>query len=245
MNIKKIALALGSAFMLFANTLKAQEQPWSFGVKGGGGMSWLAGLGDKKFGDNKSDGSFKAAFGGGLTAGYAFHENVSVGLEVLYTALGGEAKETPENASKNTKASQFSIRTHNLVVPLMVKFFPMDYDPEEGILDIHLGLQGVLPLSSSVEKSTSGDKDKLEGDQNFKKEYLKMVTLGALLGVGYEFPEIGLTLEGRYHYGFMDIFKNEAKAKKYKENNGLKDKSLQDSYFTASLGYNFARLLMD
>ena len=246
MNIKKVTLALGSALMLFATTLNAQEQPWSFGVKGGAGMSWLYGLGDKEFGSNKSDGSYKFGAVAGITAGYAFHENVGVGLEVLYAGLGGEAKEKLQNNSdNNAKAEKFSVRTHNLVVPLMVKLFPMGYDPEEGVLDIHLGGQVEFPLSATVEKSNSDDKDKLEKDTDFKKEYLNPATFSFIGGIGYEFPEIGLTLEARYAFGFMDILKNKDEAKTYKENSGLEDKSLKNHSLTLSLGYNFAGLLMD
>ena len=229
--------------MLFAATLKAQEQPWSFGVKSGVSMSWLQGLGDKKFMDKDSDASYKIGFSGGLTAGYAFHENVGMGLEVLYTQLGGEAKE--KLSGTVSKAKQFHIRTHNLVVPVMVKFFPMGCDPEEGVLDIHLGLQGEFPLSGVVEKSTTSDTDKLEEDKSFKKEYIKPFATSLIAGVGYEFPEIGLTIEGRYNFGLVNIFKDETEAKKYKESNGLKDKELVNQFATISLGYNFAGLLMN
>ena len=242
MKMKKVALALGSAFMLFAGTLKAQEQPWSFGIKTGAGMSWLLGLGDKKFADNKSNSDFGIVYEGGLTAGYAFHENVGVGLELLYNISGGSATEEFQSKSNNAKAQEFHIRTHNVVMPLTIKFFPMDYDPEEGILDVHLGLQGMLTLASSVERTASG---KVQEDKTFKGEYLKPLNVGVIAGVEYEFPEIGLSLAGKYHYGFVDIFKDETTANKYKESNGLKGVSLSNTYATASLGYNFARLMMD
>ena len=240
--MKKVALALGSAFMLFAGTLKAQEQPWSFGVKAGGGMSSLLGLGKKKFGNNQSDSGLAGVFEGGLTTGYAFHENVGVGLELLYNTSGGSATEKFQNKNNNAKANEFHIRTQNLVMPLMIKFFPMDYDPEEGILDVHLGLQGMWTFSSSVEKTASG---KVQEDKSFKGEYIKPLNVGIIAGVEYEFPEIGLSLGGKFHYGFMDIFKNETKANEYKESNDLKGVSLTNNYATASLGYNFARLMMD
>ncbi len=244
MKINKAALALGGAFLLFTTTLNAQEQPWSFGAKGGASMSWLGGLGSKKFADKNSDASHKIGLSGGLTTGYALHKNVGVGLEVLYTQLGGQAKENLSSAANN--AQQFHISTQNFVVPIMVKFFPMGCDPEEGILDMHLGLQGEFPLFGvTVEKSTASDANKLEEDKSFKKEYLEPFTCSIIAGIGYEFPEIGLTVEGRYSFGWMDIFKDEAGAIGYKEVNGLKDQKLVNQIWTASLGYNFARLLMD
>ncbi len=248
MKINKIVLALGSVLMLFATTLNAQEQPWSFGVKAGGAMSWLQGLGDKKFGKADSKTKPEVGFSGGLTAGYAFHENVGIGLEVLYTQLGGEAEAKPSNTSSTVVNPQkFSIRTHNLVVPVMVKFFPMGCDPEEGVLDIHLGLQGVFPIFDPTVKKSSATSatSTLEEDKSFRKEYLEPVTVSAIVGVGYEFPEIGLTMELRGNFGFMDIFKNETKANQYKAGNDFKSKDLINQFGTVSLGYNFAKLLMD
>lgn len=263
MNIKKTALALGSAIMLFATTLNAQEQPWSFGVKGGASMSWLRGLDELKptkinNKDVNHEASGRIFASGGLTAGYAFHENVGVGLELLYAGLGGELKTSEKTASttnKNAdKPDKLRIHSHNIVVPVMLKLFPMGCDPDEGILTVDLGVQGVLPISVSVERSKSKkDTEELEEFKDSKKKgfdksaQVSPFTVDAIAGVGYEFPEIGLTLEGRYHFGFMNFFKSENEAKDYraKEMKLEKDKNLSGHYATLSLGYNFARLLMD
>lgn len=269
MNIKKTALALGSAFMLFATTLSAQEQPWSLGVKAGGSMSWLGGF-DKLVPEknaanekmsNKASGRFM--FTGGLTAGYAFHENVGVGVEVLYAGLGGQletlkvlandATDAEKTANKPTKTQIYS---HNLVVPVMLKLFPMGCDPEEGILTVDLGFQAVCPLAVSVKTSKveNGEiKDELEEwEDTDKKKFdkstqMSLMTVDAIAGVGYEFPEIGLTIEGRYHFGFSDVLKSDDEAKKYRKDKTTftEDKNVRNHYATLSVGYNFARLLMD
>ena len=245
MYIRKVALALGSAFMLFATTLNAQEQPWSFGVKAGGGMSWLAGIGNTEFGNNESKGDYNWIFGGGLTSEYAFHKNVGVGLEVLYTTLGGQAKEKLGDSQE--KPSKHVVSTHNVVVPVMVKLFPMGCDPEKGILNMHIGVQGEFPvINAMVKKTNEQDKDKLDKDETFKKDFLSRATLSGIVGIGYEFPEIGLTLEGRFGLGLLDVMKDTEEAGNYKETIGLKkDQKLTNRSLTFSIGYNLARLLMD
>ena len=269
MNIKKTALALGSAFMLFANTLSAQEQPWSFGAKVGGSMSWLRGLDEmiapaKVLGfDVKHDASGRFMFTGGLTAGYAFHENVGVGVEVLYAGLGGQlasslklADNAPQALKDANKPRKTQLYSHNLAVPVMLKLFPMGCDPEEGILTVDLGLQFVFPLAVSVKTSKveKGEvKDELEewkdaDDKKFDKSaQMNPMTVDVIAGVGYEFPEIGLTIEGRYHFGFMDVLKSDQDAKKYRKDKTpfTEDKNVRNHYATLSVGYNFARLLMD
>jgi Outer membrane protein beta-barrel domain len=265
MKINRTALALGSALMLFATTLNAQEQPWSFGVKAGGSMSYLRGL-DKlcpekmngKSMEYKSSG--RIFLTGGLTAGYAFHDNVGVGIEVLYAGLGGDLEASaklPANATdaekKANKSVTLRVHSHNLVVPVMLKLFPMGCDSDEGILTVDLGAQAVMPLSVSFEEKMSGDKDQFKafkdkgGKEIDKSKNVNPFTIDAFAGVSYEFPEIGLMLEGRYHLGFMDFFKSDDEAKTYRKDNLAmeKDKNVSNHYFTLSLGYNLARLLMN
>jgi Outer membrane protein beta-barrel domain len=262
---KKTVLALGSALMLLGTTLNAQEQPWSFGVKAGGSMSWLKGLEeltpakvDNVDMDRKASG--RIFITGGLTAGYAFHENVGVGIEVLYAGLGGEletSKKLPGDASdddkKANKPTTLRMHSHNVVVPVMLKLFPMGCDPDEGILTVDLGAQFVMPLSITLEKKDGQDNAKFEAmkdedDKEINKSKLaNSFMIDAIAGISYEFPEIGLTLEGRYHFGFMDFLKSDAEANTYKKDKlGFDDgKNVSNHYATVSLGYNFARLLMD
>lgn len=265
---KKAALALGSVMVLFATTLKAQDQPWSFGAKLGGSVSSLGGLqdlvSDKVAGaDSKKEGVSGAYWGGGLTAGYAFHENVGIGVEVLYARLGSSLNVSQKLPSSATKAEidankpvKTEVYSHNLVVPVMLKWFPMGYDPEEGILAVDLGAQLVMPLSANIKRSktssSSSDDDKgvnsLEQVAGFEKsKQVNTFTVSGIVGFNYEFPEAGISLEGRYHYGLMDFFKSDNDAKEWRESNldAKKDKNVRDHYVTVSLGYNFARLMAD
>jgi Outer membrane protein beta-barrel domain len=270
MNVKKTALALGSVLMFFATTLNAQEQPWSFGAKLGGSMSFHTGLdklvpaseaGEPKVTAKASSDLFLT---GGLTAGYAFHKNVGVGLEVLYARLGGKLEtsiELPANATeqdkKNAKPCKSQVLSHNVAVPVMLKLFPMGCDPDNGILTMDLGVQFLFPLSVDVKRTplqTDGvfsdklEKFKDEGGKAFDKSaQFKLMTVGLIAGLSYEFPEIGLTVEGRGYFGISDTLKNDSEAKKYRkeEMELAEDKNVRNNYATLSVGYNFARLLVD
>lgn len=260
MNMKrKIALTLGSALVFFTTKLHAQEQPWNFGVKGGVSMSWLRGF-DELLpanvgrGDLVHKGSPSIFIAGGFTAEYVLHRNVGIGLEVLYTRLGSTLKTVEQNngGGANDKPVKLSILSQNLVVPVMVKLFPMGYDPDAGILAIDLGAQAVFPISVSVKRS-SNVMDKMEpiqdsnGNGFSKSDQMKSMYIDALAGLSYEFPGLGVTVEGRYHLGITKILKDSEEAKDYRERGmGLnKDKNIRSHYATLSVGYNFARLLMN
>ena len=135
----------------------------------------------------------------------------------------------------------------------MLQWFPMGHDSEEGILSINLGIQGAMPLRPKFEKKEgNGDFEKMKDTQDTTKEVnpkeiVKAFELDGIVGASYEFPGIGLTVEGRYHLGIMTLLKDDTKANTYKkENVGIKESSNpRNHYATISLGYNFARLLMD
>jgi len=145
------------------------------------------------------------------------------------------------------------IHSHNLAIPVMLKLFPMGCDPDEGILTVDLGVQAVMPIAVTFEKKRSGDNATFEtfkdtDDKEIdKNKNVNSFTIDGIAGIGYEFPEIGLTLEGRYHFGFMDFFKDDAESKTYRKDKlGMGyDKNVSNHYATVSLGYNFAGLLMD
>jgi Outer membrane protein beta-barrel domain len=265
-NTKRTAIALGSVMMLFATTLRAQDQPWSFGAKIGIVTSWLTGLKDltPKSVDGKDTNAETSSelFGGaGLTASYAFHENVGVGMEILYAGLGGSldvSKKLPNEAKKEEKDANKPVKTkiysHNIVVPVMLKWFPMGCDPEEGVLTVDIGAQLVMPLGGGIKKSKTssspaGDKDDtLETVAGFKQsKQINAYTVSGIAGVSYEFPESGLSLEGRYHYGFMNFFKSDDDSKTWRNENisAGKDKNVSNTYATIAVGYNFARLMID
>ena len=242
---KKIASVLGSVLILSTATmLKAQEQPWSFGVEAGVNTHVLRGLADKKFGTNDSSQPLSFMVAGGVTGGYIFHKYVGVGVELLYAQLGGKVQEKV-SATNNEKANKFSITTHNLVVPVMVKIFPMGYDAKAGILAVNLGMQCELPMASTVKKSKADDAATLEEDDKFQKAYLKPVNFSFVSGISYEIADMGLVVSLKGSLGLGDIFKCNDDTKAYKEARGMKkDSKLCNSAATLTVGYNFANLLL-
>ena len=250
---KKAALALGGACMLFANTLQAQEQPMSFGVKAGASMSWLSGV-EKASTVDKDTTTNAPAFSnyfvtGGATFGYVFHENVGMGVELLYAKLGGEveikskADEEAIKAEKDLKAPKSRISSQDLLIPVMLKVFPMGCDPEEGILALDFGVQFTIPFSTKVEDSARGKKEEWKEEPAKEKkasDNFKNMSLGALAGLSYEFPEMGLVLEARYNFGFTNIYKEKLEAAY-----ASKIQKANNQFGTVSVGYNFARLLED
>lgn len=256
--------------MLFATTLNAQEQPWSFGAKAGASISLSTGL--DKLVPASAAGAQKVTtkvspdlcVTGGLTAGYTFHKNVGVGLELLYVRLGGKLEistELPSDATdqkkKDDKPYKLQILSHNIAVPVMLKLFPMGCDPDKGILTVDLGIQFLFPISVAVKHTPRDEKsvpsDKLEkfkdgDDKEFDKSaQFRSMTGGLIAGVSYEFPEIGLTVEGRGYFGMINTLKDDSEAKKYrKDKMGLEEnKNVRNNYAAISVGYNFARLLMN
>jgi hypothetical protein len=141
----------------------------------------------------------------------------------------------------------------------MLKWFPMGCDPEEGILTVDLGAQLVMPLSAGVKRSgifsssSDGDgkgksADALEEVKGFdKSKQVNAFTVNGLIGLNYQFPESGISIEGRYHHGFMDFFKSDEEAKTWRACNldTKLDKNVKNHYLTVSAGYNFAILMVD
>ncbi len=245
--MKKTVLTLGSAFMLFAMNLKAQEQPLSFGLKAGASNSWVMGLSGKSFGSNKGKASMFNVFPtGGAHVGYAFHEYMGVGFEVNYVRTGAVTTEKTASGTQtgtNNNKQAYSIHSHKLSMPIAFRIFPMGYDPEEGVLSINLGPQVSFALSTEVKSGTTANNGPVK-DPDFRKEYANSFNVGAFAGVSYEFPATGISIEGRYHFfGFMNALKDDTGARSYKSNRGLENKSLRDQLATLTLGYDFASLM--
>ena len=110
----------------------------------------------------------------------------------------------------------------------------MGREKEEGILSIHIGPEFSLPLMASGKKGQEDAKDIKEGINAFG--------LGAVGGVGYEFP-FGLLVELRASFRFMDVLKKDDNLKR-QELDIAQDKGTKSWYGNASLGYNLANLLM-
>jgi hypothetical protein len=231
--MKKIGLALASAFLIVAiSNVKAQEMPLSFGIKGGFLNGNFTGL-DKGKGSWASDSEspmFNPSFNVGAFGEYAFHDYVGAGLDVTYGMINDGIHQ------KGNDKKKVSLNIQQLSIIPMVKFYPMGRDIDECILNVHVGPEIILPLTANAEID---DKE----DKKFKKDEINSFNIAACGGVGYEFP-VGILLEARGSYGFMDVFTDKSNFKTTNEGLQLpKDTAVMPWYLNLSLGYNFARLL--
>lgn len=227
--MKKTVLTLVSALAIFANSLHAQDMPFGFGLKAGFINAGILGLGEatKPFGDSENS-IWKPWLSGGLHGEYAFHENVGVGLEALYVGTGGKF------SKKGANDKSYSITIHQISAIPTLRVYPMGREEGEGMLSIHVGPEVSFPIKASGQKENEDAKDIKQGINAFG--------LGAVAGVGYELP-FGLSFEVRGNFGFMDVLKEDDNLKK-QELGIAKDKGTKSWYVNASLGYNFANLLM-
>ena len=229
--MKKLGIALASALLIFANGLQAQELPFSFGIKGGFLNPSMTGLDKAKGPWNTESVSqiFNPSLQGGLFAEYAFHDYVGAGFEALYIGAGSRLHE------KGKEKNDLKINIQQISLIPLLKLYPMGREVDEGIFSIHLGPEmALLPLTSKYKKGS-------EQAQDFNDDDLNAFRVDALGGLGYEFP-FGLSLEGRFSYGFMDVFKKDSKFKKGTLQ--IKDDANTNPWYgTFSVGYNFARLL--
>ncbi|OJW72788.1 MAG: hypothetical protein BGO68_00620 [Candidatus Amoebophilus sp. 36-38] len=229
-------LALIGAFTILGATSKAVE-PLSFGAKVGFVNSSIIGLdkAKKSVGNKDSEGNmFNPGFIGSAYVEYAFLDNVGAGLEVGYS--GGFVSVASVKAKDDKEGKDtYKINLHRINIFPAVKFYPMGREDENGILKLHVGADLSIPVMA---KKKQGDKDAEE----IKRDEFAPFGIGAIAGVGYEFP-CGLELDLRGSYAFTDVFKENSDFKK--NTLGISDSKDKTNlyYGNFSVGYNFAVLL--
>ena len=202
MNIRKTIIALGSACMLF---VVSPAQAFRAGAHFGGAYSTLGGFKEVKMGGEEAESSYKLFPTGNAYVSTAFAEYFGIKGSVNYNGVGGvftQKKELGEIAE---------LFSHNISGQLAFQFYPLGYDPEEGVLNIDLGVQATFPVSASMKGGTkvakdSKDKVKLEADKDFGRKDFNLVSFDAVGGVGYEFAN-GVSIEAQYNHGFTSILK--------------------------------------
>jgi outer membrane protein W len=208
--------------------------PFGFGIKGGFLNSNVTGLDKAKgtWADASESPLFNPSYQAGLFGEFAFHDYVGAGLDLMYERM----HDSINKKGDDKKTVSFNIQQMS-IIPL-VKFYPMGRDIDSGILNVHVGPEFILPLM------TDASIDDKEAKDLIKKDDLNSYNIAAFGGVGYEFP-VGLLLEARGSYGFMDVFTKTSPFKtEAKKALGLAENdSVNPWYVNLSLGYNFARLL--
>lgn len=226
--MKKTALAIISALSICAHSLQAQDNAFSFGVRGGLVNSGILGLDEatKPFSGNNT--IINPWVNLGLYGEYAFHDNVGAGLDIFYTAKRGGF------VSKQNKDNNYTIAIHQISAMPMVKFYPLGREEDEGVLSIHVGGIFSFPMMASGQEKNK-DSQSIDGAN-------LSIGMGLSGGGDYEFP-FGLLIGLRGGYDFTSVFKEDAVFKT--QTLGIpKDKGNPAWHANLQVGYNFAKLLM-
>ncbi len=173
---KRIALVIIP--ILIAVTVKAQEGPIAFGVKGGLNLSSL------NIEDPDRAYDTRAGFHAGLFLRGRF-DAVAVQPELLLSVQNGDL----DDSFLGTAKERFTY----LTIPLMVKFYPI------GGLNIQLGPQFAFLLDGERKYDTFLG----SGSVDISDEY-KNSDIAVSVGAGYDF-DFGLGLDFRYNIGIKDI----------------------------------------
>ena len=238
----------------------AEATEMNYGLKVGGSMSNLSGIGDMQFdkadGDEKVSSGSRIFFTGGAFFNYAFTDNLGVGVEANYIGLGGVAtkKEKEDstgssNTDKKKKKDKYSVKTNNFVMPVTFEYYPMGHNLEDGIVTLYVGGQPNVAVGMNVEHME-------EKDPKFEDKFKTGFSFDALAGISYQLS-MGLLVDIRYTYGFMSVFNDEDDTKKYmedkernlmtKKKEGDKGKpeplSVKNRYLSVIVGYSLASLM--
>lgn len=215
--MKKTILALGSALLLLTNTLHAQIEDISFGLKGGGSF-FLPTMDTAKRNDNKEyEGNWKMFVTLGPFFKFMPFANMSIGGEIVYTKMGvelTEKKQSGSNSDNNKSEDGYCLDIHALDLTVPIAWLPMD---EEGGLSLFAG-PAVYFVLATKEKPI-GDKDSKDAD----KGLVNPVNAGITCGLEYEIPESGVSVGSQGKFFFLDTFRDDEKAKAFKKDFGKKE----------------------
>ena len=242
--------------MIGAQNLAAEM---NYGLRTGGSMSYLSGIGDMQFDRNNNEEKVSSGsrlfFTGGAFFNYAFTDNLGVGIEANYMALGGVGERKVKDsgtggsdADKNKKKGKYSVKTTNFAMPVTFQYYPMGHNLEDGIVTLYVGGQPNVAVGMNVEY-------KEEEDKKFKDEFKTGFSFDALAGISYQLP-MGILFDIRYTHSFMSVFNDEEETKKYKTKRNLMTKnkggnkaedpkplSLKNRCVSLTVGYSLASLM--
>lgn len=166
----------------------------------------------------------RLGFTGGLGINWELKNSIaSLNLDILFAQQGSEL--VFNNWEKDFNYTlKFNYRYLNL--PLLLKVYPFEkvHDGLHG-LNIGVGPQLGLNLTPNNLIYTSGGAGKLpafgsdlEQQQQLQNVLKGKSNLGLNLQLGYEFVNVGINLELRYHYGLTDVVHTETNAYNFIEN---------------------------
>ncbi|WP_419241328.1 hypothetical protein [Cardinium endosymbiont of Nabis limbatus] len=241
------------AGLLACATFNAQAEevsPFEYGLNAALSVSSAKGYGDDvKFGSKKADSSLIGHpwVAAGLYAEYAFADQVGLGIDLRYMKQGATLKETEENSNANNQSSSsnatkpsISMVSHGVNGAVRLFWYPLGRQEEAGMLKVSVGVAPYIPFKTTC---TEDSKD-INLDDTKKKE-ISGFDLGVSGLLGYQFTSIGLGIELKYDWFFMNKLKIEEGKNQtiYSSTAGLKELGLQCA--TIGINYNLASLFSE
>lgn len=173
-------------------SIKAQDQDFHFGVRGGVGMSTLSGF------DNNG---LKLGITAGGYAKYIIDDYSSIDAELSYSTGGQQSGKWLENGAEKLKVySKYNL--HYLNLPILYQYYFPDILGIEGGLNFRYCMAGSLKTKVGNESWHSVE---------FGKDNYNSFDLGLILGVYTEnfIPHDSFFVSLRAYFGFLDVVKNE------------------------------------
>ncbi|MBV7440469.1 PorT family protein [Weeksellaceae bacterium TAE3-ERU29] len=204
-----------SVIIAFAGIAFTNAQSLQFGVRGGYNYSNLRGETSSKL-DLKAKNGYHI----GIFTELPLSSKMSIQPEILYSTQG----------ASNVFQEGDELKTQNINIPVLFKYYLV-----EGF-NFQVGPQVSFNTGSEYDFNKSGA-DKLWNDVK-TGDTTKGLNYGAVFGLGYKVPIIGITLDARYALGLNNIINT--------EDNGLgavlksaKETDLKNGVFSLGVGYQF------
>lgn len=175
------------ALVIFGISNASAQEYWHFGVKAGANFSTVAG-------DDIDSPAYRTGYNIGLLAEIPVAERFSLQPEVLYSAKGFDAARfDQDNFLDNDQNVEYQL--DYIDVPVLAKVYLTD----------GLSLQAGPSFNFKVNEQYDYKPYEDGGDISF--DQAQNFELGGAAGLEYKFNN-GLFLQGRYNYGFTDIYED-------------------------------------
>lgn len=226
--MRKLLLAISSLLLCFsANAQRSKfQQEVTVGINGGVNFAEVSFLHNDKNNNSRYLGSLsmKSGVRAGITGRYIAQKHFGVQLEANYVQAGWQEKFKDETVLNGTDVNGLKLEREidYIEVPLLAhiyfgnKFrYYFNLGPKLSFLTSFKELESNKSFDKEVFKVNGMDDPRIEEDPYYRK-----VDYGVAIGLGFEYPvwKTKLTVEGRYGFGFEDIFPN-SKSDLYQRSN--------------------------
>lgn len=232
--MNKIAIIFSIALMLIAGEAFAQrhtfEQEIAIGANAGATFSKVSFLHNSQSLHSRflGDLGMKAGIKAGATARYISQKHFGVQLELNYTQAGWKEKfkeETYLNDENNVQGLELSRRLGYVEMPLLAhiyfgkKFrYFFNVGPKIGVLVSKSKIESNRPISKEMFKVEDMEDPRIDNNASYNT-----FDYGLNVGIGVELKlaKTSALLEGRYNFGFGDVYSNTKKDLYQRSNNQI------------------------